>query len=263
MQAKIVNLLLMFLALAISATVPAHSGEQKPVGRPIEQPGYAAPFEQVDVYARITGYIEKVPVDLGDHVKKGQLLAKLAAPELEQKLEKKKAMIHKAQAGVAKAKAAALVSTAAVARSMAGVEDERASLAKCQAEAARWQEEVERARILVQKGVYDKKTLDEVVNQWKAATASELQAKATVKAAEAMQKDATARRDKGNAEVEMAQADLQAARAEAAEVDAMLQYAEIRAPFDGVVIRRNANTGRAGRPTVECQVGAVVHRGPR
>jgi multidrug efflux pump subunit AcrA (membrane-fusion protein) len=41
-------------------------------------------FETADLFAKVTGYLSDVRVDIGDHVKAGQVLAVIDIPELEQ-----------------------------------------------------------------------------------------------------------------------------------------------------------------------------------
>ena len=41
------------------------------------------PYQEVDVYAKVSGYIHKLNVDYGSHVKQGQVLAELEIPELQ------------------------------------------------------------------------------------------------------------------------------------------------------------------------------------
>ncbi|MFD1630168.1 efflux RND transporter periplasmic adaptor subunit [Pseudopedobacter beijingensis] len=48
----------------------------------VQLPGELKPYESVDIYAKVKGFIRKIYVDRGDAVKKGQLLATLEAPEL-------------------------------------------------------------------------------------------------------------------------------------------------------------------------------------
>lgn len=50
----------------------------------ISIPGELKPYEQVAVYAKVTGFVKQLYVDRGDRVRKGQLLAVLEAPEMEQ-----------------------------------------------------------------------------------------------------------------------------------------------------------------------------------
>jgi RND family efflux transporter MFP subunit len=49
-------------------------------------PATTLAFEAANVYARASGYIGKRNVDIGDHVKRGQLLAEITAPELEHQI---------------------------------------------------------------------------------------------------------------------------------------------------------------------------------
>ncbi len=54
----------------------------KPVSRSIKLPGELLPFESVEIYARVQGFVDKIRVDRGSAVKKGDLLAELTAPEM-------------------------------------------------------------------------------------------------------------------------------------------------------------------------------------
>src|SRR3984957_9945112 len=53
------------------------------------------PFQEVDVYAKVSGYIKKLYVDYGTHVKQGQILAVLEIPELQQQLQQDEASIRR------------------------------------------------------------------------------------------------------------------------------------------------------------------------
>ncbi len=79
--------------------------------------------EQVTVYARITGYLQSLAVDLGDRVRKGQPLAVIDAPELTAALEERKAALAEAEAAVEEAQAA-------LGRHEADLEFRRAALAR-------------------------------------------------------------------------------------------------------------------------------------
>src|SRR5262245_14907983 len=45
-------------------------------------PGELAPYEMVALYPRVNGFVEEITVDRGSTVRRGQLLARLSAPEL-------------------------------------------------------------------------------------------------------------------------------------------------------------------------------------
>lgn len=49
-------------------------------------PAEFRPYEEVELHAKVSGYLEKINVDIGDQVKAGQLLAELEVPELKDEL---------------------------------------------------------------------------------------------------------------------------------------------------------------------------------
>jgi RND family efflux transporter MFP subunit len=53
------------------------------------------PFQEVDVFAKVSGYIQKLYVDYGTHVKQGQILAVLEIPELQQQLQQDEASVRR------------------------------------------------------------------------------------------------------------------------------------------------------------------------
>src|SRR5207244_11958684 len=52
----------------------------------VSLPGTTLAFEQANIYARASGYVLKRYVDIGDHVKAGQLLAEITAPEVDHQI---------------------------------------------------------------------------------------------------------------------------------------------------------------------------------
>jgi RND family efflux transporter MFP subunit len=61
-------------------------------------PAEFRPYEQVDLHAKVSGYVQGITVDIGDQVKAGQLLAKLEVPELQDQLNEALATQKKAEA---------------------------------------------------------------------------------------------------------------------------------------------------------------------
>jgi len=64
------------------------------------------PFQEVSVYAKVSGYIQKLYVDWGTHVRKGQLLAILEIPELEQQIQHDEAAVAQADEELNRAQSA-------------------------------------------------------------------------------------------------------------------------------------------------------------
>ena len=79
-------------------TVQVATAETSPNTLSITLPGTTAAFAAANIYARATGYIAKRNVDIGDHVKAGDLLAQLAVPELDDQIGQAKANLRLAQA---------------------------------------------------------------------------------------------------------------------------------------------------------------------
>jgi HlyD family secretion protein len=216
---------------------------QQSLKRTILQPGYAKPYEQTPIYARIPGYVSEVKVDIGDQVKKGDLLASLRVPELEQELNAKAARAAQAKAQVKQSRAALEAAKANVETTRAYVLEAFAAIARGEAEYLRWQAELERGKKLTTGMVYDKQTLDEVLFQKQAAHAGWEQAKAKHLAIKAGVLESEARRDKAGADVEAAESSLLVAEADRDQAQVWLNYRDIVAPYDGVVTRRNVHTG--------------------
>jgi len=89
-------------AVAQTST-PAVSVVQPKRGAPIEElilPGNVQPFISSPIYARTDGYLKKWYFDIGAHVKAGQLLAVIDAPEMDQELAQAKSTLATAQANL-------------------------------------------------------------------------------------------------------------------------------------------------------------------
>jgi RND family efflux transporter MFP subunit len=65
-----------------------------PVAQHIQTNATLAAFEEADIFAKVSGYLSDVGVDIGDHVKAGQVLAVIDIPEMEQELAEAKAQLE-------------------------------------------------------------------------------------------------------------------------------------------------------------------------
>src|SRR5262249_6135216 len=68
-------------------------------------PGGSQPLLETAIYARTTGYLKDRRVDFGDRVKEGDLLAEIAAPEIDAQLEQARATLLLTRANLARDKA--------------------------------------------------------------------------------------------------------------------------------------------------------------
>ena len=71
----------------------------------VSLPATTSAFASANIIARASGYIAKRNVDIGDHVKQGQLLAEIAAPELDHQIAQAEGTLVELQAALQQAKA--------------------------------------------------------------------------------------------------------------------------------------------------------------
>src|SRR5216684_7439143 len=64
------------------------------VARHVQTNATLEAFEQTDLFAKVSGYLSDVRVDIGDHVKAGQVLSVIDVPEMKQELAEAKAQLE-------------------------------------------------------------------------------------------------------------------------------------------------------------------------
>ncbi|WP_437735681.1 efflux RND transporter periplasmic adaptor subunit [Sorangium sp. So ce1335] len=84
--------------------------------RALVLPGSVQPLEETVVYPRVSGYVRRWLVDIGDRVEEGQVLAEIDTPELDQELAQARAQLVQANAGLVQAKANRDLSASSVKR---------------------------------------------------------------------------------------------------------------------------------------------------
>ena len=89
-----------FVPTVTTATVNARSKTMS-----VTWPGTTEAFAQANIYARASGYISRREVDIGSHVKAGQLLVEITAPELDHQIAQAEATLTEMQAALQQAQA--------------------------------------------------------------------------------------------------------------------------------------------------------------
>ncbi len=84
--------------------------------RALSLPGTVTALEQTTLYPRISGYVRRWLVDIGDHVTEGQVLAEIDSPETDADLAQARAQLAQAQAALAQARAHAVFTRSNAAR---------------------------------------------------------------------------------------------------------------------------------------------------
>ena len=214
----------------------------------IDQPGQIEAFEETPIYANVAGFISEVCVDMNARVKKGDVLARMAIPEMDKDLKQKTALIAQAEAELEQARKAELTEEASLNTATARVGEAHFRYQRALANLQRSDSENKRIEKLLAKQLTNEETRDEVRFQYKAAEAEAEEGKAKIHAAEASVLECEARRNKAKADVRAAAARLSVARVNEERAAAMLNYATLTAPFDGVVTERNVHSGHLVKP---------------
>jgi HlyD family secretion protein len=182
-----------------------------------------------DLYAKASGYVVQLTVDIGSRVRTGDVLVKLDIPEVHDDLRQSEAQLGAKQARVE-------AQRARVVQAQLAVKAAQAEQQRFEAERALSRVTYDRKTELYQGKAIPAQELDEVKSQLAVSEAKLLTAQASVASAEGAERAAEADVKTAEAEVALAQADV-------ARLKTLIAYETIKAPFDGVVTRRNVDVG--------------------
>jgi RND family efflux transporter MFP subunit len=161
------------------------------------------PFQEVDIHAKVAGFLKSISVDVGDRVRSGQAIALLEIPELSAELQGADASVRHAHDSIERARSE-------LERMKSAHEASHSAYARLkQASEAR-------------SGLIAQQELDE-------SQAKDKESEAQISIAEAALSEA--------------QSQLSIAEASQRQMFALSEYSKITAPFDGVITRRYADTG--------------------
>jgi RND family efflux transporter MFP subunit len=184
-------------------TVAVQLATRGPIRNSITLSGEFRPYQEVDVHAKVAGYIRQIYVDVGDKVKEGQTLAILEVPELSAQVAAAKAAIRRSQDAIHRAeKDAQRVESAYTAAHAAYTRLKQASQAR--------------------PGLIAEQELDDSL---------------------ARDQEADAQVGSARAALAEAKSQLSVSEADQEHYAALESYSRITAPFTGVVTKRFADTG--------------------
>ncbi len=174
-----------------------------PLSNTLSVAGEFLPYQEVELHAKVAGYIKKINVDIGDRVHQGQVLAVLEIPELTAQLESANAGVRHSQEEITRAQ-----------NEVSRAEADHAALHA----AARRLKQASEAR----PGLIAEQELDDALAKDRSTEAQVDAAKSALAAS--------------RQQLEVSQADRE-------HYSALSEYSRITAPFDGVVTWRYADTG--------------------
>jgi len=197
-----------------------------------------------DVYQQT----EMLELDIGSHVEAGTRLSVLDIPEMADELKKQRAAVTRARQTVAQKEAAVRSALANVGQAQADYEKAKKARAKVAAVLKRDQKELARIERLRQGGNVDLALLEEVQYKVAASQAALDSADEDIKSAAETVKVAEAAVDKAKADKTVAEAQVREAEAELERLKTLTNYAVIRAPFTGTIVRRFVDHGAFVQP---------------
>jgi multidrug efflux pump subunit AcrA (membrane-fusion protein) len=216
--------------------------ELKSISRVVGQPSFVVSYERTSIYPKVTAFIQKWNVDIGDKVQKGNVLADLFVPELREQWETKKATVKLDKEKVDLTLKMVKVAEAEVKAAEWRLAEAERILDAYKAEVARWDSEVKRLQREVKRDVVAPQIHLESQNQLRSDTAKMEAQKATIAKADADLLAKRAALEAAIVDVAVARARVAVAESEAKEFEAWVGYLKLYAPYDGIVVGRNANT---------------------
>jgi HlyD family secretion protein len=221
--------------MSVEYVLPQKGG----IPRTSTQPGSVLSFESVDLYAGVPGYLKQQSVDIGDRVRKGQVLALVDVPDLEKQVQHNAAVVEQERARVAQMKAKLASAQADVEAARAAVPHAEALLRSKSAELLYRRQQLDRMKDLAASHSIEDKLVDESTSHRDAVHEAEIAAKEAINTAKANVKAVEAKVVAAEADIRVAEAEVKVAQAELEKSEVMVGFATIVAPFDGVVTKRN------------------------
>ena len=218
---------------------PAKTG---PIQRKVTYTGSVAAVQEVTVYPRWEGWVQEFKLYEGDHVARGQVIARLDRAEIGAALEK-------AKAAAAAAEREEPVIEAEIEALKASLVAHRAALREAQANLVFWERDMRRVELLFKRGAVAEVAYDEGRKQYDSAVARVAEHEARIKLVEAKLVEARAR-------LATVGERIKAAQAEAEQVKIRFSYTTIEAPVTGRVAKRHIYAGilvKPGMPIVDLQ----------
>jgi HlyD family secretion protein len=211
--------------------------------RTTTQPASVQSFDIVELYARVTGVLEKQDVDIGSRVKKGALLAEIVAPELIKERAHAKAAWEQAKAQKIQTEREK-EGTAADLQATKKLVVQRVAQRKAAESYLKFRKEkFKRYKALADANAIDLLVVDEEADQFDAALSRRDSAVAGVETAEFDVIAKKAKLDKADADIEAADANVGVAKALLDKADVYVGFTKVPAEFDGVITARNYNNG--------------------
>jgi len=207
------------------------------------QPVTVVPYHQANIDAKVSGYLTELNVDIGDVVEADDVLAVLDVPEMLDELTQQQAVIARLHAEEKQATAAVTLAEANVKAAQAALAQAKSEIQQANADLKAQQAEFRRIEELVGRRSVEARMEDEARQRLESAQAAKASAQASVTSSQASIAVAEAQLEAAKAEVDRAKAETAVAERQMEKMQTLMNYASLRAPFDGVVTARTVDLG--------------------
>jgi HlyD family secretion protein len=212
---------------------------QKGMDYELELPGSVQAFETVHLHAKVSGFLKTQTVDIGARVKRGDLLAVIAVPELEKQAQRNEASVVQAQARVRQMTARLSSAEADHEAAKAAVEQADATFKSSAAWVRFRGKQYQRMKDLFTLSSIEERLVDESKERYEASLETEHSSKAAIATAKAHLAAAAAKILVAEADVSVARSEIDVTQADLDKTHVLLDYAVITAPFDGEICLRS------------------------
>lgn len=224
---------------------------QEDVKRTMMQPATVHPYYRAEVRAKVSGYVKEVKADIGDCVEAGTTLAVIAVPEMDKQRQIIEARITRYEFEEKRAEAGVGLAGANVRSAEAKLAQAKSEMSRAEASLAAMEAEFNRTRDLVQRQSLESRVLDEVRKKRDSELANKEATASAINSAEAEVAVAEAQKASAQADLQAAEAETAIARRELEELDILMAYAILKAPFSGMVTARTVDPGNLVRESSE------------
>lgn len=212
--------------------------------------GYVVAARRAALSADTPGRIVELNVTEGSAVQRGQIVARLFSDELEAALQRADAELAAAKVAIQRAAAERDAAAADVARLEDAQRAAEAQVEIRQADLDLARTEIARVEELLNRQVATQRELDNARQSFRRGEAGLVDARARQQMASSELATGKARVQVTEAGLAQAAAQVQVAQAAREQVQATLSKTEVRAPFDGVVVLKDAEVGEVVSPNV-------------
>ncbi|WP_375501387.1 efflux RND transporter periplasmic adaptor subunit [uncultured Nostoc sp.] len=199
--------------------------------------------QETTIYARTSGYLQKKLVDIGDRVNKGQLLAIIDAPEIDQDVQQARAELAKSEANISQVQADLAQKQSNLSQTKANLKARQAELVEARTNLKLARQTWQRWQLLQQQGAVTTQAADERESAFNASQANVDTLIARVNSDQEGINTALAAINSQKANINAFVASKNATQSNLQRITVLQSFKQIVAPFAGVITARNIDTG--------------------